>query len=402
MRILRHIIYGIIIINFLFCSISILTIANTATFTLKSWEVIDDDGYPGLLIKFDVTENVELTMLNPDGVQVDWDYVDETEHGVNIDLAGYHETPKSGTYIFVVKTSWPEVTIFTKDFTFNRPDLSIIDIQPTWKYYENLRYYSMTNIDVTINNSGDLPIYPVQGRVELNGESDSLWFSSSVVMPNEQKTISASVYMSDIDSGTYTLILFLEDGDDANIGTYSKTVSLEEQKSNINFTLDSWEVIDDGGWAALLMQFSVTESVELTLIDPKGVQVDWDYVDETETGVEMSLAGLWDTPIAGTYTFVVKSSWPEEIIFTKDFTFNGPDVTIKDVSFEWEYKSGRYSTTDISVFCQNSGDLPCYPNKLTVQVGSDVMTTILSGVWLPGEGVYGSRGYFFNGVRGSL
>ena len=44
--------------------------ASATTFTMNSWEVRDDDGYPSLLIKFDVIDSVELIMLDPNGVQV--------------------------------------------------------------------------------------------------------------------------------------------------------------------------------------------------------------------------------------------------------------------------------------------------------------------------------------------
>ena len=210
--------------------------ASAQEFTLNSWEVADDDGYPSLLIKFDVTDSAEMQLTDPDGVKVDYEYVDVFEHGVYMHLAGYHDTPKVGTYEFVVTAGWPEYQIFSKRFTFNGPDLSITDVHPNWKYYENLEYYALNDLNITVKNNGDLPIYPDEAEIKIDGERDDMYLSHPTIMPNEEKSITDSAYIIGISPGEYTLTVTIKDNEDVNIAAYTEPVLLEEKKGGGNDT----------------------------------------------------------------------------------------------------------------------------------------------------------------------
>ena len=63
----------------------------------------------------------------------------------------------------------------------------------------------------------------------------------------------------------------------------------------------------------------------------------------------MHLAGYKGTPQSGTYTFKVKTTWPEETIYTKEFTFDDSYISIKNVKTNWKYSNGDYSCSEIII-----------------------------------------------------
>ena len=62
----------------------ISAVASATSFTLNSWEVRDDDGYPSIYLNFDVTDDVELRLLDPEGLKIDYVYIDKYQHGQHL------------------------------------------------------------------------------------------------------------------------------------------------------------------------------------------------------------------------------------------------------------------------------------------------------------------------------
>ena len=194
-------------------------------FTLNSWEVADDDGYASLLIKFDVTDSVRMQVNDPDGVEVDTEYVDEFDDAVYIHLAGYLGTPKSGTYKFQVISSLSDELIFSKEFSFDGPNLSITNVKVSWEWSSLFDAYDIESIEITVKNDGDLPIYPTGGTVEIEDEKYSLYYSTVTVMPGESKTIEQDPFMY-VPAGSHSIDVSITDFDNNTIASYSDTIDL--------------------------------------------------------------------------------------------------------------------------------------------------------------------------------
>jgi hypothetical protein len=190
-------------------------------FTLSSWEVVNDSGYPGLLLTFDITDDVEMRLNDPDGVEVDYQYVDQSERLVYMHLAGYGMTPKPGTYELLVTPRWAEEIIFRREFTFQGADLFVAEVEMTWDW--RLFY----EVAIAVENNGDLPAYLAGGAVRIQDEEDSLAYSTTLIMPGEGETITDEVYVK-IPSGTYPIDITLTDHGGDIVTSYSGTVEIRD------------------------------------------------------------------------------------------------------------------------------------------------------------------------------
>jgi hypothetical protein len=190
-------------------------------FTLRSWEVVNDGGYPSLLLAFDITDDVEMRLIDPDGAEADYEYVDKSTHSAYMHLAGYGVTPRAGTYELLVTPRWAEEIIFRREFAFEGADPFVAEVEMTWDW--SLFY----TIAIAIQNSGDLPAYPAGGIVRIQNEEDSLTYSPTPIMPGEGETITDEVYI-DVPSGTYPIDIVLTDHGGDMVTSYSGTVEIRD------------------------------------------------------------------------------------------------------------------------------------------------------------------------------
>jgi len=165
-------------------------------------------------------------------------------------------------------------------------------------------------------------------------------------------------------------------------------------QSVIEFELKSWEVVDDYGWPALKLSCYSAVTIGLYLYDSNLDQIDAGSISFTamEDGSEtylLQLAGMWETPMSGTYSLVVKSTFPQrKPLYTKDFAFSGADVSVTSCDItDWTYwHSGDYTLQELSVDVSNDGDLPAYVDKILINIdGKDDYIFAFEPCILPGE-----------------
>jgi hypothetical protein len=150
------------------------------------------------------------------------------------------------------------------------------------------------------------------------------------------------------------------------------------QGSSETFKLTGWKVVADG-CHYLEVEYSVASSSEarnLYLVDVNGLELDSDRITEFEAdSVTRDQAGLrilhfrsklclFKDPLHNLYKNLygvqyklMVDTLDGKTIFTKDFSFSGPNVVVvKGVSVS----PGDYGTTDWSITLKNQGDLPAY------------------------------------------
>ena len=160
-------------------------------FTLKSWEVIDDEGRAKLLLKINLTDDVFMVLLNPDGDIIDpkgypvlgpmgapteisvyggyYTEVIKERKAVRLFLTRHrHENPQVGTWTLIVRDKSGD-TIDTKEFTFEGPELEFVNITSNWiENYFDLNEDALS-FSFTVRNKGDLPAYLGSCRCSLDG-----------------------------------------------------------------------------------------------------------------------------------------------------------------------------------------------------------------------------------------
>ena len=189
-------------------------------FQLEEWKVVNEMDVPKLQIKFSATDNVELTLLDPDGVETDWVYTEKGVTGAKLRMADYGKTPPSGTYTLLVKDSLGE-QITSLTFNFSGAKLKVIGVTPTWQYWSFLEYYALEDLAIKVENTGDLPAYITEVEINIDGEMiDTAHPVTQCILPKEAKTITISTYISEISPGTHTLKITLRDSAETVMATY--------------------------------------------------------------------------------------------------------------------------------------------------------------------------------------
>jgi hypothetical protein len=152
---------------------------------------------------------------------------------------------------------------------------------------------------------------------------------------------------------------------------------------------DSYTIIDDNGQAALRihlarLQLVPTTAMELSLTNPDGVQVGFNYVNPGATEAVLHMADPYVSPKPGTYTLSFADASGKQI--WSEFTFSGTDVSVSCLSLDWQYVAyaGRYTLYGISFKLENTGDLPMYVDKALVTIGTLVFETQIGETVLPG------------------
>lgn len=197
-------------------------------FEILEWTIVDKNSYSNLQIKFSTTKDISLYLNDPDGLEVDSDYISEgTATATELSMAGYEEVPKAGKYTLIVKDD-REDTINTSYFDFQGADAAISEVATTWKYYSYSEDYNLDTLSFKITNSGDLPVYISKGSLTVDSKQDDFYVTDRCVLPNENKTSSPFIVANEVTPGEKSFTLELKDGANTIVCSYSSTVTPTE------------------------------------------------------------------------------------------------------------------------------------------------------------------------------
>jgi len=190
------------------------------SFELTSWNVCDDEGFPGLYLVFSSTGTVKIKIFGHTGSLIDSDLLFYGSNSTLLHLALYRGTVTSGQYMLRTYDK-NNNEIFEKTFSLNGPELSISSC--THKFWKQ-ESWKDDNCLLAVNayNKGDTPAYPF--KVEMNySKSYSSLVLPIVIMPGESKDIDCFFYTEDIPEGA-SFSISLEDSIGHTIGNGSFSV----------------------------------------------------------------------------------------------------------------------------------------------------------------------------------
>ncbi|MBN1860816.1 MAG: hypothetical protein JW840_05070 [Candidatus Thermoplasmatota archaeon] len=150
-----------------------------------------------------------------------------------------------------------------------------------------------------------------------------------------------------------------------------------------HFSLLSLIVDDDAGFPRMSLQFNTSDFSYLTVTDPNQTIL---FSNTYYNGIyneSISLAGYRMTVMPGKYQITAADS-SKHTIFENELSFNGANLTLLSLSAdEWDDQS-RSSIVAVHLLVKNAGDLPAYPERLTIQQGASVAdASLLPTVVLP-------------------
>jgi len=201
------------------------------SFTLLSFSIDDDTGFPRIVVQFNISDTCEVTLTSPTQSILSSETYYTGIQNESISLSGYRTTVPPGMYqLRAVDTS--QNTIYVKDLRFNGSLLTLQSVSvETW---ERKPLSSAFVLHLTLQNSGDLPAYPYKFTVHHGTSVVDVLLPFTVVLPSDTTHLSCFVDISDS-----TVI-----EDQLNISVYDNqgTLLLQSLPSLLKSSyLGSWE-----------------------------------------------------------------------------------------------------------------------------------------------------------------
>ena len=217
----------LIIINFSGC-----TLLNSTEFQLISTSIYDDEGFPSLLIRFNVTDSITVKMTDPSKKLIFSEKILSSEHQVIVHLAEFRSTPIPGKYNLKIVDNNNNI-IFENELIFAGQNLAITKIKEDW--WQDKLKLSLVGLEMTVRNNGDLPVYPHKVEIDLNGKNTFGYILPDVIMPYQTKDICSYVYVGDSPLESIDMNTIVKDKDDAIIASYVKQVTPSANVQDLKF-----------------------------------------------------------------------------------------------------------------------------------------------------------------------
>lgn len=151
-------------------------------FTLLSYDVDDDAGFPRMILTFNTSDTTILTLTTPYQTTLFSDTYYTGIHNESIYLSDYRTTVSSGVYRLQA-TDASKHTIFENEFSYNGANLSLLALSAdVWTTQAGS---FVVTIYLTVQNTGDLPAYPYRMALLQGTTKADAILLPSVVLPTQ-------------------------------------------------------------------------------------------------------------------------------------------------------------------------------------------------------------------------
>lgn len=172
-----------------------------SSFTIKSWSVYDDDGFPSLSMEFSCGGTVVVKTMDNVGNVVFSETFFYGTHNTKMNLEEYRTCINTGQYSVKAYDSNDKL-VSEEFFSFNGVDLTIDScVQKWWKREAWKGGYTLIGLLLTVTNNGDVPAYPYEIDTVMDSKTETGYVLPCVVLPGETKVIKSFVYREDSPSG---------------------------------------------------------------------------------------------------------------------------------------------------------------------------------------------------------
>lgn len=177
------------------------------SFTLNSYEIIDDEGFAGLSLDFLTTGEGTSKLYGPGNNLIDSDFFYIGNQNSVIYLADYRSTVKSGIYkLKSYDKNGDEIN--EESISLSGSDLSINSLDAKWWKSEVWKdSLSLVGLNLSVFNSGDSPVYPDKIDVNIESETFSVSVLPVAVMSGVNTFIDCFVYKEDVVDNAISVLL---------------------------------------------------------------------------------------------------------------------------------------------------------------------------------------------------
>ena len=160
-------------------------------FSLNSWRIYDDDGFPGIYVDFYCSGAITIKTFNPNRVELDSELFLHGNSNTTLHLGAYRETIAAGDYKLRVFDK-NDNEIFEQTITVNNPKLNIFSCEQHWWYYDN--DYSLIGLTMNVYNNGEIPVYPSNYLVSIDSEIFTGYVLPCFISPGQNDFVDFFIY----------------------------------------------------------------------------------------------------------------------------------------------------------------------------------------------------------------
>jgi hypothetical protein len=145
------------------------------------------------------------------------------------------------------------------------------------------------------------------------------------------------------------------------------------------FKLLSSEIIDDGGFPSLFLDFNTSDTVILKLLSPKNAELFSDEYYRGDHQITIALDDYRHSPDPGNYTLKAFDT-RNTVVYENELSFKGGSLIINKITDYWWHHDTTYALVGLNVTFYNQGDLPMYPSSCDTSINSDHEKGLLTPV----------------------
>jgi len=217
-----------------FCSgCTLLPWFEETEFVLDSSAIIDDEGFPTLLVNFTVTGKITLKLLGPNRNVVFSEEFYKGMYEKGIVLDEYQKTPTSGTYILKALDEHDD-KVFENELFFSNQNTSILDIDQNWWVSDKATY--CVGLTVTLRNSGGLPVYPWTATVLIGTNEVSAKILPSVILPDQTVTVFCIPSLEEVDDDSAKVEFSLFNSDEDLLATATRPLDFSSNVIDLDYS----------------------------------------------------------------------------------------------------------------------------------------------------------------------
>ena len=177
------------------------------SFSLTSYEIVDDDGFPALKINFTSSSSIIMELFSPSGEILSSNILFYGKNTTYLDLGNYHEIP-NGRYTLKVYDTLHNYEVYKKIFSFKSKGLILFSDEQKW-WRDNERWI-LGYIVFKSFNKGSTPIYPSIVKLKVNKNIYYGRILPTVILPFKNGEIKCIFYQH-IPTNAYANITLLDD-----------------------------------------------------------------------------------------------------------------------------------------------------------------------------------------------
>ncbi len=228
----------IILLSISFSGCIFKDIFKDTSFSLDSYTVVDDKGFPAISIYFNCSDRVNLKTFDTNSNIVDYDFFYH-KSDTTLNIGDYKKTINPGQYNFKVYDK-NNKEIYNKDFFFKGANLSIINCDQLW--WENKNEYTLVGLKILVQNLGDIPIYPFYADMIVDSNTYKGYILPSVILPGFNNYIYYNIiYENNFNIDSFEIIIKDRDNISLARGSYNfdfkKTISTRYYSDGLDKTI---------------------------------------------------------------------------------------------------------------------------------------------------------------------